>query len=149
MTYCEARELGTQEFRPVKKPKSQTPSYVHVAAVVVNRRKVLLAQRPSKGLLGGMWEFPNGRVDVNGDPAKALAKALKTGYNLRLRVKRNVDPVGVFYHAYSHFKVTVHAFECELLSDGVGESLKWVPLKELDQYPMGKVDRQVAQRLMQ
>jgi A/G-specific adenine glycosylase len=96
-----------------------------------------------------MWEFPNGRVDVNGNPAKALAKVLKTEYNLRLRLKRNVDPLGVFYHAYSHFKVTVHAFECDLVSDGVGETLKWVPLKELDQYPMGKVDRQIAQRLVQ
>jgi A/G-specific adenine glycosylase len=151
MTLCQARENGTQEIRPVKKPKNETPSYVHAAAVVVtqvaNLRYVLLAQRPSKGLLGGMWEFPNARI--NGDPAKALAKALKTEYNLRLRLKRKVDPMGVFYHAYSHFRVTVHAFECELTSDGMGKNLKWVSLRELDEYPMGKVDRQIAQKLVQ
>ena len=100
-----------------------------------------------------MWEFPNGRVIPQGDdktdPAKVLAKTLKIGYNLRLRVKRNVDPLGVFYHAYSHFKVTVHAFECELSADVVGKSLKWVSLNDLGEYPMGKVDRQIAQRLMQ
>ena len=144
---CKARGNGTQEIRPVKKPKSGTPSYVHVAAVIVRRGRVLLAQRPSKGLLGGMWEFPNGRV--GDDPAKALSKALKTEYHLRLRLKRKVDPVGVFFHAYSHFKVTVHAYECELISDAAGEDLKWVSLKDLDGYPMGKVDRQIAQRLVQ
>jgi A/G-specific adenine glycosylase len=93
-----------------------------------------------------MWEFPNARVE--NDPAKALAKALKMEYNLRLRLRRKVDPVGVFYHAYSHFKVTVHAFECELISDVLGGNMKWVPLKELDAYPMGKVDRQIARALM-
>ena len=67
------------------KPKKAVPSYVHAAAVIVQKGKVLLAQRPSKGLLGGMWEFPNTRVvpqgDDNGDPAKAfraLALALLT-----------------------------------------------------------------------
>ena len=151
LTLCQARERGTQDIRPVKKPKGETPAYIHAAAVVVaqtgNVRKVLLAQRPSQGLLGGMWEFPNARV--NGDPAKMLTKALKTEYNLHLRLKRKVDPVGVFHHAYSHFKVTVHAFECELASNTMGGNLKWVGLKDLDDYPMGKVDRQIGGKIMQ
>ena len=149
MSLCEARENGTQEIRPVKKPKNESPSYVLAAAVIVKRGRVLLAQRPSKGLLGGMWEFPNGRVDANGNPAKALAKALKTAYSLSLHVKRTVDPVGIFYHAYTHFKVTVHAYECELTSDAVGENLKWIRLKDLENYPMGKVDRQIAGEIVQ
>jgi len=147
MTLCKARENGTQEMRPVKKPKNESPSYVHAAAVIVRRGKVLLAQRPSQGLLGGMWEFPNGRV--TDDPVRELAKVLKTEYSLRLRVKRNVDPIGIFYHAYTHFKVTVHAFECELTSDAVAENLRWVGLKEIDDYPMGKVDRQIARTIKQ
>lgn len=144
---CLAREHGTQEQRPVKKPKSPTPSHVHAAAVIVRRGRVLLAQRPSRGLLGGMWEFPNARV--TGDPAKALAKALKTEYRLGLRLKRGVGPLGVFQHAYSHFKVTVHAYVCELTSKPEAGNLKWVPLRLLEEYPMGRVDRQIARTLMQ
>jgi len=163
MQVCKARENGTQEQRPVMKPKKDIPHYVHVAGVFVAqidnlRYKVLLAQRPSKGLLGGMWEFPNGRVvpkgDVDGDPAKELVKLLKTEYNLRLRVKRSpgvrkIESIGIFRHAYTHFKVTIHAFECELLSMSKNENLKWIPLKDLGNYPMGKVDRQIAQKIMQ
>jgi len=147
MKSCWAREHGTQNIRPAKKPRNESPSYVHAAAVIVRRGSVLLAQRPSEGLLGGMWEFPNGRV--NGDPAKALAKALKTGFSLGLRVKRKIDPVGVFHHAYTHFKVMVHAFECELISNPKRKNLKWIPLKALDDYPMGKIDRQIALRIKQ
>jgi A/G-specific adenine glycosylase len=152
MELCKARQNGTQQQRPVTKPKKDVPHYVHAAGVIIKRGKVLLAQRPSKGLLGGMWEFPNGRV--NGDPVKELAKALKTGYNLRLRMKRgrntqNKKVLGVVQHAYTHFKVTVYAFECELVSMSKDKNLKWISLKELDDYPMGKIDRQLAQRIGQ
>jgi A/G-specific adenine glycosylase len=94
-----------------------------------------------------MWEFPNGRVDQ--DPVKELVKVLKTGYSLRLGAKRKVQKLGVFQHAYTHFKVTVHAFVCELNSIPKAENLKWVALKDLDNYPMGKIDRQIANMVMQ
>ena len=142
MKICKARVNGTQNQRPVMSPKKIVPEYIHAAGVIVSRARVLLAQRPSKGLLAGMWEFPNGRV--NGDPAKGLAKALKTGYNLKLQANRNKKVLTTVQHAYSHFKVKVHAFQCDLQSMPPNGSLKWVPLKELDDYPMGRIDRQIA-----
>jgi A/G-specific adenine glycosylase len=145
---CQARQNGTQNLRPVKMPKKEVPHYVHAAAVIIERGRVLLAQRPSHGLLGGMWEFPNGRV--NGEPARELPHALRAGYNLRLRVKRDskkVESLGLVQHGYSHFKVTVHVFACELVSRPDGTNLKWVSLKNLEAYPMGKIDRQIANRI--
>jgi A/G-specific adenine glycosylase len=162
MEICKARLNGTQEKRPVLKPKKEIPHYVHAAGVTLRRigsaasphhlqreeggdpahNEVLLAKRPSKGLLGGMWEFPNGRVD--GEPAEGLASVLETGY--RLRVQRG-EALGVVRHAYTHFRVTVHAYHCELVSVFDNKDLKWVKLKELDDYPMGRVDRQIARML--
>lgn len=142
MEMCEARINGKQEQRPVLKPKKEIPHHVHAAGVIIRDGQVLLAKRPSKGLLGGMWEFPNGRVD--GDPAKELESVLETGY--RLKVQRE-DAMGTVQHAYTHFKVTVLAFRCEVVSMSNEENMKWVGLAELDDYPMGKVDRQIARML--
>ena len=145
MELCQARANGTQEQRPVLKPKKETPHYVCAAGVIVRQvtgthhEEVLLAKRPSKGLLGGMWEFPNGRVA--GEPVDELESALETGY--RLKVQKG-KALGVVRHAYTHFQVTVHAYRCKLVSMSENESLKWVKLNELDEYPMGKVDRQIA-----
>jgi A/G-specific adenine glycosylase len=146
MRECKARANGTQSMRPVKKLKQAVPHYIHAAAVIIKRGKVLLAQRPSTGLLGGMWEFPNGRVDATRDLVKELAKVLETGYDLRLArsVKHKIHEAGVFQHAYTHFKVTVHAFQCESITSPEAENLKWVALKKLADYPMGKIDRQIA-----
>ena len=145
MELCQARQNGTEDQRPVRNPKKEVPHYIHAAGVIVERKRVLLAQRPSNGLLGGMWEFPNGRV--NGDPAREISKALKREYKLRLRVKQGQGALGIVQHGYSHFSVTVHVFPCELISMPKGTNLKWVPLKDLDNYPMGKIDRQIANRI--
>jgi A/G-specific adenine glycosylase len=148
MKLCKARQNGTQNQRPVRKPKKEVPHYVHAAGVIVRRgdnpphEAVLLAQRPPRGLLAGMWEFPNGRVDD--DPAKGLSEALRTGYRLRIRMSRNEGLLGVVQHGYTHFKVTVYAFRCELLSTPQNANLKWVRLRDLEEYPMGKIDRQIA-----
>jgi A/G-specific adenine glycosylase len=156
MEICQARVNGTQEQRPVLKPKKERPHFTHAAGVVVRRiaraaspargnppyNEVLLAKRPSKGLLGGMWEFPNGRV--GGEPVEELESALEAGYGLK--VQRG-EALGTVQHAYTHFSVTVHAFRCELIAISANESLKWVKLEEIDDYPMGKVDRQIARML--
>ena len=151
MKICRARQRGTQNQRPVKTPKKDVPHYVHAAAVVVQRRRVLLSQRPSEGLLGGMWEFPNGRVE--GDPAAELPKVLRRAYDIRLKVKRGPstgkkEPLAIVEHGYSHFSVTVHAFLSELISLPEETNLRWVSLNKLDEYPMGRIDRQIARMIV-
>jgi len=143
MEICEARKNGTQELRPVLKPKKAVPHHIHTAAVIVQRGRVLLAQRPPEGLLGGMWEFPNGRVEQ--DPPRELSKLLYAAYKLRVRKK---GELGIVQHAYTHFKVTVHAFHCEAISIPKSQNLKWVRVTSLDDYPMGKVDRQITNKLL-
>ncbi|HEY9151371.1 MAG TPA: A/G-specific adenine glycosylase [Anaerolineales bacterium] len=142
MELCEARAKGIQDQRPVLKPKKKTPHYILAAAVIAKNGRVLLAKRPSKGLLGGMWEFPNGRVE--GDPARALSKSLKSSYQLKVRRK---EALGTVHHAYSHFKVTVHVFHCEFISMSKKQNLKWIRRENLEDFPMGKVDREIVQLL--
>jgi A/G-specific adenine glycosylase len=152
---CQAQKLGLQEARPVLKPKGEVPHHINAAAVIVRRignpphEQVLLAKRPSEGLLGGMWEFPNGRVD--GDPARGLPKTLKIGYGFTVRAG---EALGIVNHAYTHFRVTEHVFRGELLKSTSEnpwqekENLKWVKLSKLEDYPMGKIDRQIARKFL-
>ena len=142
MEICKSRKNGTQDLRPVLKAKKVSPQYIHAAAVIIQRGRVLLAQRPADGLLGGMWEFPNGRV--NADPAKELTKVLNAAYSLKVKKK---EALGVIQHAYTHFKVTVHAFRCDCAPIPKNKNLKWVRIIELNDYPMGKVDRGIANKI--
>jgi A/G-specific adenine glycosylase len=89
-----------------------------------------------------MWEFPNARVGEN--PAGELVKAIKAAGRLQVR---KGEALGVFRHAYSHFGIVVHAFWCRAVSIPKNKNLKWAKISELDDYPMGKVDRRIAQKL--
>ena len=70
---CEALRLGMQEELPVLEAKAAVPHYTVTAAVIQRDGQVLIARRPSSGLLGGMWEFPGGKVE----PGEELPQALQ------------------------------------------------------------------------
>jgi len=72
---CQARRLATQEELPVLKTHAPIPHYTVTAAVIRRGSQVLIARRPSKGLLGGLWEFPG----VRSSPAKSS----RPGWNAR------------------------------------------------------------------
>ncbi|MEZ0396002.1 MAG: A/G-specific adenine glycosylase [Anaerolineales bacterium] len=146
---CRARAAGTQEIRPVRKPKKDIPHYLVTAAILWREGKVLLAQRPRSGLLGGLWEFPGGKVGEGESLADGLRREIGEELGVEIRVG---EELGVYRHAYTHFRITLHAFVCELL-DGEpqpleAEALVWAPPAALEAYPMGKVDRQIARTLM-
>jgi A/G-specific adenine glycosylase len=146
--FCQAYANGTQEERPVMKPKPDVPHVTVTAAVIRRGNEVLLAQRPSKGLLGGMWEFPGGKQESGESLSACLEREIREELGVGIEVGAEI---GVFQHAYTHFRVTLHAFSCLLDGDvpkaNQVQDVRWVKLGELEQYPMGKIDRQIAKEI--
>ena len=148
---CEARRLGIQEERPVLEEKAAMPHYTVTAAVITRAERILIAQRPLEGLLGGLWEFPGGKQE----PGEQLEACLRREIWEELGVEISVgEPFGVYQHAYTHFRVTLHAFCCVLSNGGQPQplharDLRWVRRDELPEYPMGKIDRRIARRLLE
>jgi A/G-specific adenine glycosylase len=146
---CKARLTGVQEQRPVKVKKPTIPHHTVTAAVIRRQGKLLIVQRPLDGLLGGLWEFPGGKIQ----PGESLPQCLKREIREELDVQIEVqESLGVFNHAYTHFRVTLHAFHCTL-HNGIeprpieAHDLRWVEPAELCQFPMGKIDRMISQQL--
>lgn len=149
-TLCLAHANDTQTERPVKKKRAATPHY-DVAAGIIRHDdgRLLIAQRPHEGLLGGLWEFPGGKQEANESLAACLQRELREELAIEVAVG---DLFIKVKHAFTHFKITLHAFECRYLgaSDGTEtpQALEvaawaWVTEDELTQYPFGKADRQV------
>lgn len=147
--FCLARRLGLQEQRPVLASRPKTPHYLVAAAVLRRGDQVLIAQRPLDGLLGGLWEFPGGKLQPGEDLPACLRREIHEELGVPIQVGASY---GVYRHVYTHFRVTLHAFACRLLDEGEPQPLqtqdiRWVQPGELQDYPMGKIDRQIAQRL--
>lgn len=148
--HCQARALGVQEERPVLESKPPIPHITVTAAVIQRNGQVLLARRPSRGLLGGMWEFPGGKQE----PGEGLEQALQREIREELAAEITVGaPFGIYHHAYTHFSVSLHAFLCRLAGREPTalehSELCWAAPARLGEYPMGKIDRQIARRLQE
>jgi A/G-specific adenine glycosylase len=109
---------------------------------------VLIARRPQEGLLGGMWEFPGGKLQEGEDLPACLRREIREELGAEVAVGQEL---GVYFHAYTHFKVTLHAFECKLVQGEPqpleASDLRWVTVAELPDFPMGKIDRMISDDL--
>lgn len=143
--YCLAFQQGVQNELPLRIKKAAVPHYEVCVAVLTFEGKVLLSQRQQTGLLASLWEFPGGKLEQEDTSLEDCLKRevmQKTGMEITVAEK-----IGVFEHAYTHFKITVHAWQALLLSTptiGLPENLRWVLISDLPTYPMGKVARLVA-----
>ena len=153
---CLARQRGTQLERPVRPPRRRTPHYDVVAAVIWRDGEpsaggaFLISQRPHDGLLGGLWEFPGGKVE----PGEGLPDALRSEILEELAL--TVEP-GYFLaqidHAYTHFRITLHAFHAAYRGGepqhlGVADHA-WVTLDEVDRFAFAVTDRKMIAALRQ
>ncbi len=145
---CQARQLGKQADLPVLKMRAPIPHYTVTAAVIRRNNQVLIACRPSKGLLGGLWEFPGGKVEPGEALPDGLAREIREELGTDILVG---EAFGIYEHAYTHFKVTLHAFMCTLTGQEPqpleASELRWVAPPDLAHFPMGKIDRSISRRL--
>lgn len=154
--YCAAFANGTQAERPVKAKRQPTPHYDVAAGLIRDEAgRLLIAQRLEDGLLGGLWEFPGGKQEEG----ETLQECLRRELQEELAI--NVE-VGEFFvqvkHAFTHFKITLHAFECRYLGalppydepQAIeAKDWAWVTEAELSRYSFGKADREVIRALQE
>lgn len=145
---CQAYALGIQDERPVMGKRPGIPHLIVAAAVIRRSGKFLITRRPLNGLLGGMWEFPGGKVEQGEALQACLMREILEELGVRIEVG---EPFGLYRHAYTHFRITLHAFLCRLL-DGEPQALEvsdlcWAAPAGLEDFPMGKIDRQIACRI--
>lgn len=150
---CAAQANGTQNQRPVTPPKKRTPHYDVAAGVIWQgdalHSRVLIAQRPQDGMLGGLWEFPGGKMEPDdADLPACLRREIAEELGIEIQVGPQVTTVK---HAYTHFRITLHAFHAHILT-GVPQTLgcadwRWVELPELTHFPFPVTDQKIIAAL--
>ncbi len=139
---CKAWASGKPERFPSKTIKRKIPQIEAVSAVIQKGGKVLLRQRPPKGLLGGLWEFPNCKMKEKERLESKLRKHIKREIGMNVEVK---ESIGMFHQTYSHFKLTLHVFQCQYLGGKI--TGRWVPFQKLQSLPLSRIHRRIAETI--
>jgi A/G-specific adenine glycosylase len=145
---CAARRRGIQDRLPIRARLAPPPHFDVTAAVILRAGRVLIAQRPEEKLLGGMWEFPGGKVERGESLPECLRRELKEELGVSVRVQEKIIAIK---HAFSHFRITLHVFRCDQLrgrpKPAEAAAVRWARLRDLGAYPMGRADRIVADKI--
>lgn len=127
-------------MRPHKSP-------VHVIAGVIRNSdgEVLLAQRPAHAHLGGLWEFPGGKLERNEERLEGLKRELHEELGIDVLDARPLIRVPYDYPGKS---ILLDVWEVLQFTGEVkgleGQALTWVAPRLLHAWPMPAADRPVV-----
>jgi A/G-specific adenine glycosylase len=140
---CRARVQGLAHRLPVRGKKKGIPHREGVSAVIRDGNgRLLIVQRPARGLLGSLWKFPGGILNPGEPPEEGLARIARKELGIEIGVG---PPLAAVKHAYTHFRITLTAFRCTL-REGIptGSPWRWAGTGELEELPFSKADRLIA-----
>jgi 8-oxo-dGTP diphosphatase len=121
-----------------------------VCAVIERDGRIFLARRPPGKLLGGLWEFPGGKIEQGESAHEALHRELAEELGCRVHIHEALPP---FEHAYPWCVIRLHAFRCTLKADSPEpmplehSELIWVPNAELQTRELAPADLPVVQMM--
>jgi 8-oxo-dGTP diphosphatase len=116
---------------------------VAAAALVDPDNRVLIARRPEGKSLGGLWEFPGGKIDAGETPEAALRRELAEELGIDV-CETCLAPFTFASHAYADFHLLMPLFLCRNWEGEIepreGQEVAWVRPNKLSSYPMPPAD---------
>ena len=120
---CMAGKAGTAEKLPVKLPKKGRREEDRTVFILRCGDKYALEKRPGKGLLAGLWQFPNvmGKLDA----ASAISEVEKNGLK-PTEIKRIVEKK----HIFTHIQWNMSGVYMEVREETAG--LRWFTAEQIN-----------------
>jgi A/G-specific adenine glycosylase len=147
---CAAFRSGAVALYPRRVASRPIPEVQIAAGIVFKKERLLITQRPPQGLLGGLWEFPGGKIHAGEPPTKACVREIKEEVNLEVAI---AEPLAQVRHAYSHRRVHLHVFCCRYVSGRVRRNgpaaHRWIRIDDIDQFPFPMANRRFIPLLKQ
>ena len=121
---------------------------VVVAAIIRDGNRVLLTRRRQDAHLGGLWEFPGGKVEEGESLEEALVREIFEELGMTIR------PGKLYFekeHVYPDRTVHLHFFECRIV-EGAPQArdvadFRWTPPEDLDRFEFPDANRPLIRKL--
>jgi 8-oxo-dGTP diphosphatase len=129
-----------------------TPSPPHkiigVAVIWNDKGHILIDRRLPKGMMGGLWEFPGGKIEISETVEECIKREIEEELGIEIEVGKHLITID---HTYTHLRVTLTVHHCRHLS-GIPQpiecdEIRWVSLEELDNFTFPEANIQIISAL--
>ena len=117
--FCRARLEDRIDQLPVKAPKKARRVEQRQVYLIFSERGVALRRRPDRGLLAGLWEYPN---DPAGEGAVPALLGLKP---------EELEPAGQGRHIFTHIEWRMQAWTARIPAEVLPEAWVWADRQAL------------------
>jgi A/G-specific adenine glycosylase len=104
--HCIARKAGRIAAIPAPRPRRALPSRSATWLVLRHKGEILLQRRPSMGLWGGLWTFPESS-DAN------ISSFCRENFGCEITATRRLEPLR---HGFTHFNLRIQPVMCDVAS---------------------------------
>ena len=127
-------------------PKKQ---FTVVAAVIRDSNgRILLTRRPENKHMGGLWEFPGGKVESGESPEAALVRELEEELGLEVEIG---NPLTFAVHEEGGLRILLLFYRVRIVAGDPhgreGQALRWVEASDLSSYPTPPADAKLVRQL--
>ena len=120
-----------------------------VAAIIINKNRILIGKRKDEDIGGGKWEFPGGKIEIGETNSEALERELYEELGISAKIGKELMN-------YEHmFKTTIYNISFMEIIDYEGEirnnahsEIKWVKFSNLLKYDFISGDDRFIQSLL-
>ncbi len=128
---------------------SPLPHKIIGVGVIWNHQKqILIDKRRAEGSLGGLWEFPGGKLEPGETLEDCIKREIQEELAIEIEVKEHLITIE---HTYTDFKVTLNVYQCDYISGEPqpleSDEIRWVRLDEIDQFSFPKANQKIIAAL--
>ncbi|MFQ6678395.1 MAG: A/G-specific adenine glycosylase [Fidelibacterota bacterium] len=141
--YCRATLTGNPEVYPRSAIKKNPPQYNVVTGIIWKNDRFLIMLRENKKHLGGLWEFPGGKIKKGEFPKNALKREIMEECGLDVNIE---STIGNFKHAYTHFSIQMTSFHCSVLNGSqinTEQKYEWINPSQIKKYAFPKANHKI------
>ena len=147
--FCKALVNNFVDKYPVKIKPAKKPHYNIAAGIIWNKGQILISKRRENGLLGGLWEFPGGKIEKDENAQTCIIREVKEELGVLVQPTSFLKQIK---HAYTHFSITMDAYHCDYLQgtpQAVGcDNWKWIAPEEIRLLPFPKANHKLFDKII-
>ncbi|MEA5582497.1 8-oxo-dGTP diphosphatase MutT [Nodularia harveyana UHCC-0300] len=123
---------------------------IGVAVIWNEDQQILIDRRLPEGVMGGLWEFPGGKLEPGETIEECIQREIKEELGIEIEVGKHLITID---HTYTHLRVTLTVHHCRLIT-GIPQALEcdaicWVNLDELENFTFPAANSEIIAALKQ